>query len=333
MTIDKQTLINTALDNIEKRFGKGSIMRQGSFKPTPVEAISSGCLSIDIATGIGGFPRGRVTEISGVEGGGKTTLTLHTIAEAQKAGLTAAFIDVEHAIDPNYAVKLGVDINAWLISQPSSAEEALEIAQALIESKSVDILVVDSVAALVPQAELNGEMGDSLPGLKARLMGQALRKLIPVIHQTNTCVIFINQIRIGIGVTHGTPEFQPGGKALKYAASLRLDIRRIAAVKTGEEVIGNRTRLKVSKNKLSPPFKECEFDIIYGEGISRDGDLIDLAVLHGIVDKSGSWLAYNGDKLGQGKEKAKTALKDNPALHQKIEADVYAKCGLTQSIK
>lgn len=321
----KQVSIESVLDGIEARFGKGSIIRQGDFKSAPVESISSGCLSIDLATGIGGFPRGRVTEISGVEGGGKTTLCLHTIAAAQKAGLVAAYIDVEHAIDPIYATRLGVDINKWLIAQPSSAEEALEIAQALIESKTVGILVVDSVAALVPRAELNGEMGDSLPGLKARLMGQAMRKLIPVIHTSNTCVIFINQIRIGIGVMHGTAEFQPGGKALKYAASMRVDIRRIASVKSGEESIGSRTQLKMVKNKLAPPWKQCEFDIIYGEGISREADLIDLAVVHGVVDKAGSWFAYNGNKLGQGKEKSKDTLKQDPALREQIEKEVRAK--------
>jgi recombination protein RecA len=285
-------------------------------------------LSLDVAVGVGGVPRGRIIEIYGPESSGKTTLALHIVAEAQKAGGVAAYIDAEHAMDADYAGKLGVQIDQLLISQPDSGEQALEIAEALVRSNGVDVIVVDSVAALVPRAELDGEMGDSLPGLQARLMSQALRKLTAIVSQSNTCFIFINQIREKIGVMFGNPETTTGGRALKFYASMRLDIRRIGAIKDADRVVGNRTRVKVAKNKVAPPFRECEFDIMYGEGISREGDVLDLAVAQNVVDKSGAWFSYKGDRLGQGRENAKQALKEKPEILKRIEREVKIKLGL-----
>ena len=328
MMMDRSKAIEAALANIEKRFGKGSIMRLGEREISDVPAISTTSLSLDAAVGVGGVPRGRIMEIYGPESSGKTTLALHIVAEAQKAGGVAAYIDAEHAMDADYAGKLGVDIAQLLISQPDSGEQALEIAEALVRSNGVDVIVVDSVAALVPRAELDGEMGDALPGLQARLMSQALRKLTAIVAQSNTCFIFINQIREKIGVMFGNPETTSGGRALKFYASLRLDIRRIGAIKDGDRVVGNRTRVKVAKNKVAPPFRECEFDIMYGEGISREGDLIDLAVIQRVVEKSGAWFSYKGERLGQGRENAKQSLKENPELLGKIENEVRAKLGL-----
>src|SRR5690349_9912143 len=325
---ERNRAIDIAIANIEKQFGKGSIMRLGERKVVDVPAISTSCLSLDAAIGIGGVPRGRIVEIYGPESSGKTTLALHIVAEAQKAGGVAAYIDAEHAMDADYAGKLGVDIDQLLISQPDSGEQALEIAEALVRSNGVDVIVVDSVAALVPRAELDGEMGDSLPGLQARLMSQALRKLTAIVAQSNTCFIFINQIREKIGVMFGNPETTTGGRALKFYSSLRLDIRRIGAIKDGDRVAGNRTKVKVAKNKVAPPFRECEFDIMYGEGISREGDLLDLAVNQRAVEKSGAWFSYKGERLGQGRENAKQALKDNPETLRKIERDVKVKLGL-----
>ena len=320
--------VEAALANIEKKFGKGSIMRLGERDTVDIPAISTTSLSLDAAVGVGGVPRGRIVEIYGPESSGKTTLALHIVAEAQKAGGVAAYIDAEHAMDADYAGKLGVDIDQLLISQPDSGEQALEIAEALVRSNGVDVIVVDSVAALVPRAELDGEMGDSLPGLQARLMSQALRKLTAIVAQSNTCFIFINQIREKIGVMFGNPETTTGGRALKFYSSLRLDIRRIGAIKDGDRVVGNRTKVKVAKNKVAPPFRECEFDIMYGEGISREGDLLDLAVAQRAVEKSGAWFSYKGERLGQGRENAKTALKENPEILRKIERDVKVKLGL-----
>ncbi|MEN3325374.1 MAG: recombination protein RecA [Acidobacteriota bacterium] len=320
--------VEAALANIEKKFGKGSIMRLGEREVSDIPAISTTSLSLDAAIGVGGVPRGRIVEIYGPESSGKTTLALHIVAEAQKAGGVAAYIDAEHAMDADYAGKLGVDIDQLLISQPDSGEQALEIAEALVRSNGVDVIVVDSVAALVPRAELDGEMGDSLPGLQARLMSQALRKLTAIVAQSNTCFIFINQIREKIGVMFGSPETTTGGRALKFYSTLRLDIRRIGAIKDGDRVAGNRTKVKVAKNKVAPPFREAEFDIMYGEGISREGDLLDLAVLHRAVEKSGAWFSYKGERLGQGRENAKTALKENPEILRKIERDVKVKLGL-----
>ena len=320
--------VEAALANIEKRFGKGSIMRLGEREVSDIPAISTTSLSLDAAVGVGGVPRGRIVEIYGPESSGKTTLALHIVAEAQKAGGVAAYIDAEHAMDADYAGKLGVDIDQLLISQPDSGEQALEIAEALVRSNGVDVIVVDSVAALVPRAELDGEMGDSLPGLQARLMSQALRKLTAIVAQSNTCFIFINQIREKIGVMFGNPETTTGGRALKFYSSLRLDIRRIGAIKDGDRVVGNRTKVKVAKNKVAPPFRECEFDIMYGEGISREGDLLDLAVNQRAVEKSGAWFSYKGERLGQGRENAKQALRDNPEILRKIEKDVKVKLGL-----
>jgi recombination protein RecA len=325
---DRGRAVEAALANIEKRFGKGSIMRLGERELADIPAISTTSLSLDAAIGIGGVPRGRIVEIYGPESSGKTTLALHIVAEAQKAGGVAAYIDAEHAMDADYAGKLGVDIDQLLISQPDSGEQALEIAEALVRSNGVDVIVVDSVAALVPRAELDGEMGDSLPGLQARLMSQALRKLTAIVAQSNTCFIFINQIREKIGVMFGNPETTTGGRALKFYSSLRLDIRRIGAIKDGDRVAGNRTKVKVAKNKVAPPFRECEFDIMYGEGISREGDLLDLAVTQRAVEKSGAWFSYKGERLGQGRENAKTALRENPEVLQKIERDVKVKLGL-----
>jgi recombination protein RecA len=328
LSTDRGKAIEAALSNIEKKFGKGSIMRLGEREVSDIPAISTTSLSLDAAVGIGGVPRGRIIEIYGPESSGKTTLALHIVAEAQKAGGVAAYIDAEHAMDAEYAGKLGVDIDQLLISQPDSGEQALEIAEALVRSNGVDVIVVDSVAALVPRAELDGEMGDSLPGLQARLMSQALRKLTAIVAQSNTCFIFINQIREKIGVMFGSPETTTGGRALKFYASMRLDIRRIGAIKDADRVVGNRTRVKVAKNKVAPPFRECEFDIMYGEGISREGDLLDLAVTQRVVDKSGAWFSYKGDRLGQGRENSKQLLKENPDLLKKIEREVKIKLGM-----
>jgi recombination protein RecA len=328
MNMDRSKAIEAALQNIEKRFGKGSIMRLGEREVSDIPAISTTSLSLDIAVGVGGVPRGRIIEIYGPESSGKTTLALHIVAEAQKAGGVAAYIDAEHAMDADYAGKLGVDIDQLLISQPDSGEQALEIAEALVRSNGVDVIVVDSVAALVPKAELDGEMGDSLPGLQARLMSQALRKLTAIVSQSNTCFIFINQIREKIGVMFGNPETTSGGRALKFYASMRLDIRRIGAIKDADRVVGNRTRVKVAKNKVAPPFRECEFDIMYGEGISREGDVLDLAVAQRVIDKSGAWFSYKGDRLGQGRENSKLSLKENPDLLKRIEREVKVTLGM-----
>lgn len=324
----KGKAIESALANIEKKFGKGSIMRLGERPVEEIGSISTNCLSLDAAIGVGGFPRGRVIEVYGPESSGKTTLALQVVASAQKAGGVAAYIDAEHALDPEYAEKLGVDIDDLLISQPDSGEQALDIAETLVRSASIDVIVIDSVAALVPRAEIDGEMGDSHMGLQARLMSQALRKLTSAISTTNTCFIFINQLRDKIGVMFGSPETTTGGKALKFYASVRIDIRRIGAIKEGDKMVGNRTRVKVVKNKVAPPFHECEFDIMYGEGISKEGDLIDLAVLHNIVDKSGAWFSYTGERLGQGRENVKKLLKENREMFGRIEKDVKIKLGL-----
>jgi recombination protein RecA len=328
MSVDRGKAIDAALLSIEKRFGKGSIMRLGEREISDIPAISTTSLSLDVAVGVGGVPRGRIIEIYGPESSGKTTLALHIVAEAQKAGGVAAYIDAEHAMDADYAGKLGVDIDQLLISQPDSGEQALEIAEALVRSNGVDVIVVDSVAALVPRAELDGEMGDSLPGLQARLMSQALRKLTAIVAQSNTCFIFINQIREKIGVMFGSPETTTGGRALKFYSSLRLDIRRIGAIKDGDRIVGNRTKVKVAKNKVAPPFRECEFDIMYGEGISREGDVLDLAVAQNVVDKSGAWFSYKGDRLGQGRENSKVTLKEKPEILKRIEREVKVKLGM-----
>lgn len=328
INVDRGKAIESALSNIEKKFGKGSIMRLGERDVSDIPAISTTSLSLDIAVGVGGVPRGRIVEIYGPESSGKTTLALHIVAEAQKAGGIAAYIDAEHAMDADYAGKLGVDIDQLLISQPDSGEQALEIAEALVRSNGVDVIVIDSVAALVPRAELDGEMGDSLPGLQARLMSQALRKLTAIVSQSNTCFIFINQIREKIGVMFGNPETTTGGRALKFYSSLRLDIRRIGAIKDGDRVVGNRTKVKVAKNKVAPPFRECEFDIMYGEGISREGDVLDLGATHRVVEKSGAWFSYKGERLGQGRENAKQALRENPDILKTIEREVKVKLGM-----
>lgn len=333
MTDDKSKALAAALSQIEKQFGKGSVMRLGDQGVArDIQAVSTGSLGLDIALGIGGLPRGRVIEIYGPESSGKTTLTLQVIAEMQKAGGTAAFIDAEHALDPVYAGKLGVDVDNLLISQPDTGEQALEIADMLVRSGSVDVVVVDSVAALTPKAEIEGEMGDSHMGLQARLMSQALRKLTANIKRTNTLVIFINQIRMKIGVMFGNPETTTGGNALKFYASVRLDIRRTGAIKKGDEVIGNETKVKVVKNKVSPPFKEAYFDILYGQGISREGEIIELGVLHKLVDKSGAWYAYNGEKIGQGKDNAREFLKERPEIAREIEAKIRAAVGVNSAI-
>ena len=333
ISIDRGKAVEAALANIEKKFGKGSIMRLGEREVSDIPAISTTSLSLDVAVGVGGVPRGRIVEIYGPESSGKTTLALHIVAEAQKAGGVAAYIDAEHAMDADYAGKLGVDIDQLLISQPDSGEQALEIAEALVRSNGVDVIVIDSVAALVPRAELDGEMGDSLPGLQARLMSQALRKLTAIVAQSNTCFIFINQIREKIGVMFGSPETTTGGRALKFYSSLRLDIRRIGAIKDGDRVVGNRTKVKVAKNKVAPPFRECEFDIMYGEGISREGDVLDLGSAQSVVEKSGAWFSYKGSRLGQGRENAKQALKENPELLKKIENEVKTKLGLAVRVE
>jgi recombination protein RecA len=325
MDDNKAKALAAALAQIEKQFGKGSIMKMGDGSvANDIQVVSTGSLGLDIALGIGGLPRGRVVEIYGPESSGKTTLTLQVIAEMQKLGGTAAFIDAEHALDPTYAQKLGVNLDDLLISQPDTGEQALEIADMLVRSGSVDVVVIDSVAALVPKAEIEGEMGDSLPGLHARLMSQALRKLTGNINRTNTLVIFINQIRMKIGVMFGSPETTTGGNALKFYASVRLDIRRIGGIKKGDEVVGNETRVKIVKNKVSPPFREAIFDILYGEGTSREGEIIELGVAHKLVEKSGSWYAYNGEKIGQGKDNAREFLKANPAIAEEIEAKIRA---------
>jgi recombination protein RecA len=328
-SMDKTKALDAALSQIERAFGKGSIMRLGkNDRSMDVETISTGSLGLDIALGIGGLPRGRVVEIYGPESSGKTTLALHAIAEAQKAGGICAFIDAEHALDPVYARKLGVVVDDLLISQPDAGEQALEIADTLVRSGAIDILIIDSVAALVPRAELEGEMGDSQPGLQARLMSQALRKLTASISRSNTMVIFINQIRMKIGVMYGSPETTTGGNALKFYASVRLDIRRIGVLKERDEVVGNQTRVKVVKNKLAPPFKQVEFDIMYGEGISKAGEILDLGVKAGVVEKSGAWFSYDSQRVGQGRENAKTFLKQNPDIAAKIEAAVRQNAGL-----
>src|ERR1700742_2113507 len=333
MNDEKSKNLDLAIAQIEKSHGKGSIMRLGSRDVlVPVSVIPTGSISIDSALGIGGFPRGRVIEVYGPESGGKTTLTLHVIAEAQKLGGQAAFIDAEHALDPVYARKLGVDVDNLLVSQPDNGEQALEIAEALIRSNAVDIIVVDSVAALVPRAELEGDMGDAQMGLQARLMSQALRKLTGIVAKSKTCLIFINQLREKIGVMFGNPETTTGGRALKFYSSVRVDIRRIASIKDGDAVVGGRTRVKVVKNKVAPPFREAEFDVMYGEGISRTGDLLDLAVDKRIIEKSGAWFAYNGERLGQGRENAKQFLKDNPDIFKAIEERVRKELGLSREI-
>jgi len=320
MAEDRERLLAAAISQIEKDHGKGAIMRLGSRDIlVPVSVIPSGCLSIDAALGVGGFPRGRVIEIYGPESGGKTTMTLHVIAEAQKLGGQAAFIDAEHALDPVYARKLGVDVDNLLVSQPDNGEQALEIAETLIRSGGVDIVVVDSVAALVPKAELEGDMGDPQMGLQARLMSQALRKLTGIVSKSRTCLIFINQIREKIGVMFGNPETTTGGRALKFYASMRVDIRRIQAIKEGDKVVGSRTRAKVVKNKVAAPFREAEFDIVYGEGISREGDLIDLGVDKGVLEKSGTWISFGGERMGQGRENARVFLKENKDIRDKLE--------------
>jgi recombination protein RecA len=329
MADDRAKMLESTIAQIEKDFGKGSIMRLGSKDVlVPVSVIPTGSISLDAALGVGGMPRGRVVEIFGPESGGKTTMALHVIAQAQKTGGQAAFIDAEHALDPNYAKKLGVDVDNLLVSQPDNGEQALSIAEALIRSGSLDVVVVDSVAALVPRAELEGEMGDPQMGLQARLMSQALRKLTGIVSKSRTCLIFINQIREKIGVMFGNPETTTGGRALKFYSSIRLDVRRIQSIKEGDRVVGSRTRGKVVKNKVAAPFREAEFDIIYGEGISFEGDLLDLGVTHNIVEKSGTWLSYGGERLGQGRENARMFLKEHTDIREKIETALRKKLGL-----
>ncbi len=326
--MDKSKALETALGQIERNFGKGSIMRLGKNTAMDIEALSTGSLSLDVALGIGGLPRGRIVEIYGPESSGKTTLALHVLAEAQKNGGVGAFIDAEHALDPIYAGKLGVDLDDLLVSQPDTGEQALEIADTLVRSGAIDVLVIDSVAALTPRAELEGEMGDSLPGLQARLMSQALRKITASVSKSKTMVIFINQIRMKIGVMYGSPETTTGGNALKFYASVRLDIRRIGQIKERDEVIGNQTRVKVVKNKVAPPFRQVEFDIIYGEGISKTGELIDLGVKANVIEKSGSWFSYGSQRIGQGRENARKFLKDNPATAAEIEDAIRKNAGI-----
>jgi len=333
MDDNKAKALAAALAQIEKQFGKGSIMKMGDGNVVEdIQVVSTGSLGLDVALGVGGLPRGRVVEIYGPESSGKTTLTLQVIAEMQKIGGTAAFIDAEHALDPQYAQKLGVNVGELLISQPDTGEQALEIADMLVRSGSVDVIVIDSVAALTPKAEIEGEMGDSHVGLQARLMSQALRKLTATIKRTNTLVIFINQIRMKIGVMFGNPETTTGGNALKFYASVRLDIRRIGGIKKGDEVIGNETRVKVVKNKVSPPFKEALFDILYGEGISRQGEIIELGVAHKLIDKSGAWYAYQGEKIGQGKDNAREYLKEHPEIAAEIEAQIRERLGVKSAV-
>ena len=329
---DKEKALDTALSQIERNFGKGSIMKMGQRPVVEAETVSTGSIGMDVALGIGGLPKGRIIEIYGPESSGKTTLALHAAAEAQKKGGICAFVDAEHALDPAYARKLGVNIDDLLISQPDTGEQALEIADTLVRSGAIDVLVIDSVAALTPRAELEGEMGDSLPGLQARLMSQALRKLTGSISKSNCMVIFINQIRMKIGVMFGSPETTTGGNALKFYASIRLDIRRIGAIKDGDEVIGNQTRVKVVKNKMAPPFKQVEFDIMYGEGISKTGELLDLGVKADVVEKSGSWFSYNSERLGQGRENAKLFLIENPEIADQIEQAIRENAGLVADV-
>lgn len=330
MDQNKQKALAAALGQIEKQFGKGSIMRLGDSKTMDIEAISTGSLSLDVALGIGGLPCGRIVEIYGPESSGKTTLTLQVIAEAQKKGKTCAFVDAEHALDPIYAAKLGVNVDDLLISQPDTGEQALEICDMLVRSNAVDVIIVDSVAALTPKAEIEGEMGDSHVGLQARLMSQALRKLTANIKNANCLCIFINQIRMKIGVMFGSPETTTGGNALKFYASVRLDIRRIGAIKEGDEVVGNETRVKVVKNKVAPPFKQAEFQIFYGAGISKEGELVDLGVKHKLIDKAGAWYSYNGEKIGQGKDNAREFLKSNPHIAREIENKIRVAVGLPE---
>jgi recombination protein RecA len=329
---DREKAIDLALSQIEKQFGKGAIMRLGNEEPLPdVAAIPTGSLSLDLALGVGGVPRGRVIEVFGPESSGKTTLALHIVAEAQKLGGIAAFVDAEHALDIGYARKLGVRTDDLLVSQPDTGEQALEITEMLVRSGAIDVLVIDSVAALVPKAEIEGDMGDSHMGLQARLMSQALRKLTGIISKSNCCVIFINQIRMKIGVMFGNPETTTGGNALKFYASVRMDIRKIASLKQGNDIIGSRTKVKVVKNKVAPPFKEVEFDILYGEGISKEGDLLDLAVEKGVVDKSGAWFSYDKERIGQGRENSRIFLKDNPAVAGQIKEKLLAALALAQT--
>ena len=325
---DRAKAIEAAIANLEKQFGRGTVMRLGEQRVDEIEVISTGSLGIDAALGVGGVPRGRIIEIYGPESSGKTTLALHVVAQSQKLGGIAAYIDAEHAMDAVYAEKLGVKIDDLLISQPDSGEQALEITEALVRSGAVDIIVIDSVAALTPRAELEGDMGDSLPGLQARLMSQALRKLTAVVGRSNTCLVFINQIREKIGVMFGSPETTTGGRALKFYSSVRLDIRRIGAIKDGDVVVGNRTRVKVAKNKVAPPFRECEFDIIYGEGISKLGEIIDLGVDKKVVEKSGAWFSYKGERLGQGRDNSKNTLRENPEMCARAEAEVRMALGI-----
>ncbi|MFD3659794.1 recombinase RecA [Streptomyces sp. NPDC058659] len=325
---DREKALDAALAQIERQFGKGAVMRMGDRVQEPIEVISTGSTALDIALGVGGLPRGRVVEVYGPESSGKTTLTLHAVANAQKAGGQVAFVDAEHALDPEYAKKLGVDIDNLILSQPDSGEQALEIVDMLVRSGALDLIVIDSVAALVPRAEIEGEMGDSHVGLQARLMSQALRKITGALNQSKTTAIFINQLREKIGVMFGSPETTTGGRALKFYASVRLDIRRIETLKDGTDAVGNRTRVKVVKNKVAPPFKQAEFDILYGQGISREGGLIDMGVEHGFVRKAGAWYTYEGDQLGQGKENARNFLKDNPDLADEIEKKIKEKLGV-----
>jgi len=330
--VDRDKALDVALANIEKQFGKGSLMRLGDEAAVPIASIPTGSIALDVALGIGGIPRGRVTEIFGPESSGKTTVALHIVAEAQRAGGTAAFIDAEHALDPTYAQALGVDINELLVSQPDNGEQALEIADMLIRSNAVDVIVVDSVAALTPRAEIEGEMGDSHVGLQARLMSQALRKIAGSLHRSHTSAIFINQLREKIGVMFGSPETTPGGRALKFYSSVRLDVRRIETLKDGTDAVGNRVRVKVVKNKVAPPFRQAEFDILYGVGISKEGSLIDLGVEEGIVRKAGAWYTYEGDQLGQGKENARTFLREHPDVALDIERRILEKVGVTKIV-
>jgi recombination protein RecA len=328
---ERARALGATLGQIEKQFGKGSVIRLGAQAVQAVPTISTGSISVDAALGIGGFPRGRISEIFGPESSGKTTLALQVVAEAQKAGGMAAYIDVEHALDPAYARKLGVDVDNLLVSQPDYGEQALEITNALITSGSIDVLVVDSVAALVPKAELDGEMGDSFMGVHARLMSQAMRKLTGIVSKSNTCLIFINQIREKIGVMFGNPETTTGGRALKFYSSVRADIRRIAAIKDGETVTGNRTKIKIVKNKMAPPFREAEFDIIYGEGISKEGDVVDLGVQHNLIEKSGAWYSYKGERIGQGRENAKQFLRENADVFKKVDMELRKQLGLIRA--
>jgi recombination protein RecA len=330
---EKRKAIDLALLAMDKQFGKGTVLRLGANNVVPVSVISSGCLSVDAALGVGGFPRGRVTEIFGPESSGKTTLALQVIAQAQKTGGAAAFIDAEHALDPAYARKLGVDVDNLLVSQPDTGEQALEITAALVQSGAIDVVVLDSVAALVPKAELEGEMGDSHMGLHARLMSQALRKLTGIISRTNTCMIFINQVREKIGVMFGNPETTTGGRALKFYSSVRAEVRRMTAIKDGDVVVGNRTKVRIVKNNVASPFREAEFDILYGEGASREGDLLDMGVTRNLVEKSGSWYSYRGERIGQGRENARVFLKEHPEAADKLDDDLRAALGLTPKPK